>query len=214
MQTSEFVEFLAGIASRLRHDLKGGLITLRMGLEALPEEEDLKPLLLERASHLESLSDKLVLLLRMGQMRPEKLRLSAVLGEFRGRAADRFPALEIALPSDLGGARLSLDGDALVYGLLEVAENASLAGATRLEIGVVSEGDQHSLVLRDNGSGPDPADIGDLKGSLAPLGVSRWGRAGLGLAIADLCARGHHGDLRLSPGNPGMEVVMRLGASA
>jgi two-component system osmolarity sensor histidine kinase EnvZ len=211
MEAVEFAGFLSAVASRLRHDLKGGLITLRMGLEALPDEEDLKPLLVERALHLESLSDKLVLLLRMGEMRSEAVRLSALLGEFRGRVADRFPALRLALPSDLGEARPRVDGDALVYALVEIAENASLAGAQSLRVQAVVQGDQVTLTMTDDGGGAEPGDLADLQAALLPLGVSRWGRSGLGLAIADRCARGHGGALTLAPAGRGLEVVLQLG---
>lgn len=215
MPASEFAGFLAAVASRLRHDLKGGLITLRMGLEALPEQEDLKPLLLERTLHLESLADKLVLLLRMGQMRPEKVRLSAVLGEFRTRLSDRFPDLELSLPADLGDARPTVDADALIYALMEVAENAHLAGAGKLDLQArTSNQGQLQLTLRDDGRGPEPGDAGENLPALLALGVSRWGRAGLGLAIAEMCARSHGGGLTLSPVAPGWQVELRLGETS
>lgn len=212
-EASDFAAFLAAVASRLRHDLKGGLITLRMGLEALPEEEDLKPLLLERALHLESLSDKLVLLLRMGTMRPERVRLSALLGEFRGRVADRFPALALSLPSELGEARPQVDGDALVYALVELAENSHLAGASELRVEATVDGSQVCLSLSDNGSGPAAEDAADPGAAWLPLGVSRWGRSGLGLAIAEMCARGHAGSLAITAGSPGLSVELRLGVA-
>jgi signal transduction histidine kinase len=215
MESSEFAGFLSAVASRLRHDLKGGLITLRMGLEALPEEEDLKPLLMERAVQLEGLADKLVLLLRMGQMRPERMRLSAVLGEFAGRVADRFPALVLRLPEDLGAARPSLDGDALVYALLELAENAQLAGASRLEVSAqLGPSEQEvRLTLIDDGRGVESSEGEDLSPLLA-LGTSRWGRAGLGLAIADMCARGHGGRLKLTRRSPGLQAELSLGRAS
>lgn len=212
-ESSDFAGFLSAVASRLRHDLKGGLITLRMGLEALPESEDLKPLLVERALHLESLSDKLVLLLRMSSMRRDRVRLSALLGEFRGRVADRFPNLEVLLPSDLSDARPEVDGDALVYALVEIAENAHLAGASRLQVSASIEGAGVCLTLHDNGRGADPADAEDPRSAWLPLGVSRWGRSGLGLAIADMCARGHGGSLAVASCSPGVSVELRLGES-
>lgn len=209
----DFAAFVSGVASRLRHDLKGGLITLRMGLEALPDEEDLKPLLVERALHLEALSDKLVLLLRMGEMRPEPVRLSALLGEFRGRVADRFPGLALSFPSDIADARPSVDGDALVYALTEIAENAHLAGATTLEVSASVGPGPLTLTLTDDGKGPEANDAGDLHAAFLPLGVSRWGRSGLGLPIAERCARGHGGSLSLahSPPGKGLRVVLELG---
>ncbi len=211
-ESSEFVGFLSGVASRLRHDLKGGLITLRMGLEALPDEEELKPLLVERASQLEGLADKLVLLLRMGEMKPEAVRLPALLGEFRRRAADLFPDLQLILPDDLGSDRSMLDADAVLYALTEIAENARLAGSDHLTVsGIVSEG-LVELALEDNGSGLLESDLADPLATLSPLGISRWGRSGLGIAIIERCAKGHGGYLALTPASEGagVRLVLRL----
>lgn len=208
----EFASFLSGVASRLRHDLKGGLITLRMGLEALPDEEELKPLLLERAQHLEGLADKLVLLLRMGQMGKRPTRLSALLGEFRSQATDRFPQLEIELPSHLSSERPEVDGDALIFSLLEVAENAQLSGASHLKLTVESRSDGILLELRDNGEGIAASDTTD---GLAALGFSRWERAGLGLSIVRRCAQGHGGELSIRGNSErGVTVTIGLGPAA
>ncbi len=208
----EFASFLSGVASRLRHDLKGGLITLRMGLEALPDEEELKPLLLERAQHLEGLADKLVLLLRMGQMRRQPTRLSALLGEFRSQANDRFPLLEIELPSNFSSERPEVDGDALIFSLLEVAENAQLAGASHLKLTAENRSDELLLELRDNGEGIAASDTTD---GLAALGFSRWERAGLGLSIVRRCAQGHGGDFSIRGNSDrGATVTMDLGQTA
>ena len=66
--------------------------------------------------------------------------------------------------------------------------------------------------LTDDGKGPEAADADDPLASLGPLGVSRWGRAGLGLAIAERCARGHGGELRLQGGpSQGMRAALVLG---
>lgn len=208
----EFSTFLSDVASRLRHDLKGGLITLRMGLEALPDEEELKPLLVERAFHLEGLADKLVLLLRMGEMKLEAVRLSVLLGEFRRRAAELFPELQVSLSDGLGGERSQLDADAVLNALTEIAENSRLAGADGLTISGTATDGQVELVLEDNGKGLEEADRAEPLAALLPLGVSRWGRGGLGLAIVERCAKGHGGGLELASacsGN-GLRLVLRL----
>lgn len=211
-ESSEFIGFLSGVASRLRHDLKGGLITLRMGLEALPDEEELKPLLVERTQQLEGLADKLVLLLRMGEMKLEGTRLPALLGEFRRRAADLFPELQVALPEDVGADRSLLDADAVLYALTEIAENARLAGGNSLRISaLISEG-VVELTLDDDGTGLLDTDLIDPLAALTPLGASRWGRSGLGLAIIERCAMGHGGHLTMLPNSDGKgtRVVLRL----
>ena len=209
--SAEFSGFLSGVASRLRHDLKGGLITLRMGLEALPEEEELKPLLIERTQHLEGLADKLVLLLRMGQMQPRATRLSALLGEFRRQAGDRFPEIEIEIEIDTEASseRPNLDGDALIYALLELAENAVLAGATELRLLAQESAEGWNFSVTDNGKGLLST---DTVGSLTELGFSRWERPGLGLAIARRYAQAQGGDLALSLSpHGGASVVLHLG---
>lgn len=207
MKTAEFDGFLSGVASRLRHDLKGGLITLRMGLEALPDEEELKPLLVERALHLEALSDKLVLLLRMGQMNPQPVRLSALMGEFRTRVSDLYPHLTVCLSSLPADLKPSLDGDALVYTMMEIAENAHLAGARQLAVEASLEDDgQLQLTFADDGTGVEQQD----PAALAPLGVSGWGRSGLGLAIAQRCVQGHGGRMELLSRGSGSGLTVNL----
>ncbi len=188
--------YLGGVASRLRHDLKGGLITLRMGLEALSDEEDLKPLLLERALFLEGLADKLTLLLRMGQMTIAPVRLSALLGELRSQSEVRFPGLELVYPDNLTGLKPEIDGDALLFALLELAENAQLAGATQIEFEIQQTSTFLGLELRDNGQGLPTGDEQTTE-KLTALGHSSWGRAGLGLSVAQRCAIGHGGDLSI-----------------
>lgn len=206
----EFSNFLSSVASRLRHDLKGGLITLKMGLEALPEGEELKPLLLERTEQLVGLSDKLVILLRMGQMSPRPTRLSALLGEFRSQTRDRFPGLTVDLPTDLVVERPEVDGDALIFALLELAENAQLAGATALSLRTEASSGGFILEVCDNGEGVLASDTTE---SLSILGYSRWERSGLGLSIVRRCAKGHGGDLDLARGaQGGTRAFLKLGA--
>lgn len=207
--------YLGGVASRLRHDLKGGLITLRMGLEALSDDEDLKPLLLERAQFLEGLADKLTLLLRMGQITLEPVRLSALLSEFRTQANARFPDLEVLLPDNLTGLKPEIDGEALIFALLELAENAQIAGATRLELQVRPAAESWVLEIRDNGQGLSESDDQSTK-RLATLGHSGWGRSGLGLSVAQRCALGHGGDLSIlscPAGGTTVKIELAQGAS-
>lgn len=208
MKDADFQSFLSGIASRLRHDLKGGLISLRMGLEMLSDEEDLKPLLVERAQSLEMLSDKLIMLLRVGCVSTERRRLSALLGEFRIRVAERYPRLEVMVPQRVAAVG-PLDVDALGYALLELAENAWLAGARHLRLRVEEEGEGVRVLVDDDGHG-----TGDVVPSIEELGrvgVSRWGRSGLGLAIVKACVLGHGGSLELGMSElGGVEVQVLL----
>ena len=97
MEDGEFQIFLSKVASRLRHDLKGGLITLKMGLESLPDEEALKPLLLEKSQELVDLSDKLVLLLRMGQLTPQRVGPASLFQQAANQAQNLFSPLEVVV---------------------------------------------------------------------------------------------------------------------
>lgn len=180
------------MASRLRHDLKGGLISLRLGLDAISDEEALKPLLVEKAQAMETLADKLILLLRMGELKPGSHRLSALLGETRRRLSERSDSISLEVQCD-EEVRWQVDGDALIYALCELGENSVQAGATKLLL-VVRES---TMTLSDDGSGPG-LEPGESLEQLCQVGVSRRERSGLGLSIAEQCAIGHGGELQLS----------------
>ncbi len=196
---TEFSAFLSSVASRLRHDLKGGLISLRMGLEALESEDDLKPLLLERVSDLEDLADKMVSLLRMGQLQNQPTRLSAVLADWRNRVGERWPDLEFAIRGDFSEDRPSIDGDALVLALCELAENAHHAGAKRLEVHRGAQIDELSLIVEDDGPGfENSKPEQNLTSCWCALGRSTWQRGGLGLSIVERCALAHKGQIALT----------------
>lgn len=198
---SDFQVFISSVASRLRHDLKGGLISLRLGLEAISDEEALKPLLIERAQAMETLADKLVLLLRMGELKPEPHRLSALLGELKRRVNEQHASLELHIDCDLEGEKWLVDGDALIYALFELAQNSVLAKAGRLEIR--QQGKQ--LIVADDGGGASEQDR-ENPNRLCELGLSRWERSGLGLSIAQQCALGHGGSLQVECSEPGLTV--------
>lgn len=206
---SQFQVFISSVASRLRHDLKGGLISLRLGLDAISDEEALKPLLVEKAQAMETLADKLILLLRMGELRPASHRLSALLGETRRRVGERNGELQLEFTCD-EEARWEVDGDALIYALCELAENSMLAGASKVTLEV--EGD--TISLQDDGSGPQ-LEAEETLGRLCEVGLSRWERSGIGLSIAQQCAVGHGGDLTLSqPETGGFRVELRFAGAA
>lgn len=201
MNGGEFQAFLSQIASRLRHDLKGGLITLKMGLESLPEEEALKPLLLEKSQELVDLSDKLVLLLRMGQLNRQSVRPASLFQQAATQAESLYGPLQVSiiLSPELEES-WSVDPDAVSYAVLEICQNSMLAGSGKVVLelhpgGVVS--------LSDNGQGLE----GDSS-ELTQVGVSHWGRSGLGLAVAERCMIEHGGELSLNPGNGGFSVKL------
>ena len=190
MSAPGFEQCLSQVASRLRHDLKGGLITLKMGLESLDDEEALKPLLLEKTEELVDLSDKLVLLLRMGELRKASINPRALLQQVRGHIEDRFPTLQVSLDLDEDLANWDLDPDALTYAFLELAQNATLAGANTLFISSRQE-DGWGLVRVGNDGSAVAEDVEPEY--LLQLGHSLWQRSGLGFSVVDGCVRGHGG---------------------
>lgn len=203
MDGGEFQAFLSKIASRLRHDLKGGLITLKMGLESLPEEEALKPLLLEKSQELVELSDKLVLLLRMGQVNPQAVRPCSLFGQAATQAENLYRPLKVEVePGTDLEETWTVDPDTVTYAVLEACQNASLAGADRVTIRLSPGG---KVSIFDNGKGlTENLDLDGLK----QLGVSHWGRSGLGLAVIDRCMSGHNGRVSLEPGDDGFSVKL------
>jgi nitrogen fixation/metabolism regulation signal transduction histidine kinase len=203
MEGSDFQAFLSKVASRLRHDLKGGLITLKMGLESLPDEEALKPLLLEKSQELVDLSDKLVLLLRMGQLKRQRVRPSSLFSQAATQAENLYSPLvvEVEQAPNLE-EHWNVDPDAATYAILEVSQNASLAGAQKLSIRLEPGG---QVALTDDGSGlTEGLDTTDL----TQVGVSHWGRSGLGLAVVERCMSEHSGLVSLHPGDDSFTVKL------
>lgn len=201
MDGGEFQTFLSKVASRLRHDLKGGLITLKMGLESLPDEEALKPLLLEKSQELVDLSDKLVLLLRMGQLAPQKVRPTSLFQQAANQAQNLYSPLEVVVEAAEGLEDCwRVDPDAVTYAVLEVCQNSVAAGAKRVVVQVRPCG---SVALSDDGQGlADGVDVAKL----TQVGVSFWDRSGLGLAVVERCMEEHSGSVMLQPGGAGLTV--------
>ena len=204
MKGDDFQAFLSKVASRLRHDLKGGLITLKMGLESLPDEEALKPLLLEKSQELVDLSDKLVLLLRMGQLKPQKVRPTSLFQQAANQAKNLFAPLEVVIEAaDNLEESWSVDPDAVTYAVLEICQNSLLAGARTVVIRVERGG---VASLSDDGAG---SGLGAEAASLTEVGVSSWDRSGLGLAVVERCMEEHSGSLLLKTGD-GFTAILRF----
>ncbi len=195
MSEGNFQEFLSQVASRLRHDLKGGLITLKMGLESLDDEESLKPLLMEKTQELVDLSDKLVLLLRMGQVEKQRVSPLGLCKQAASRAEELYPELKVEVAEATEVGRWAVDPDAVIYAALELCQNATFAGAKTVTIGLSKEGNKNLVTFTDDGSGwPAELAVGDL----TKIGHSSWGRSGLGLAVVERCMLEHGGQFRLA----------------
>lgn len=207
MEVHEFQVLLSKVGSRLRHDLKGGLITLKMGLESLPDEEALKPLLLEKSQELVDLADKLVLLLKMSQIKSHALRPGSLFAQAAGQAEALFTPLRVRVEAErlAEDERWDVDPDAVTYAVLEICQNAKLAGATEVVVELVSGG-----IVRLSNSG-QPPDGSQDPAQLTEVGVSHWGRSGLGLAVVERCMSEHGGGVVLHPRTDGLMVELKFG---
>lgn len=212
--SAPFQQYLSKIASRMRHDLKGGLLTLKMGVESLDDEETLKPLLLEKAEELVQLSDKLVLLLRMGETKRTWIGVGGLSRHILSQVNEKFGGLEIELRLEGDEQRWFVDPDALTYAVLELVQNSLRAGAGRLVLSLGMDDSGRGLVgLQDDGQGLREAGDEELT-RLRDFGQSGWGRTGLGLSIVEGCALSHQGELVWHPqSDSGLLVQLALSVS-
>lgn len=181
-----------------------------MGLESLNDEEALKPLLMEKAQEMVELSDKLILILRMGELKPQSVGPESLFQHSARQMSDLFPELQTHVELDGTLGRWSVDPDAVNYALLELAQNATLAGADSVKI-VVGETEKKGVVhFIDNGRGfPDDRSVEELM----TLGQSGWNRSGLGLSVVESCLSQHGGQLAVGTdpsGHTSIEMIFCL----
>lgn len=189
-----FLAHLSSIASRMRHDLKGGLLTLKMGLESLDDDDALKPLLLDKAEELVELSDKLILLLRMGETKRCDVRLASLGQHLQMEIAGKYPELDFEFDASEAERKLNLDPDALSYAVSELAQNASSAGATTLRVGAeFLASDEIRFSFSNDGEVATDVDLEKCR----QFGYSGWSRNGLGLSIVEGFAASHQGRMDL-----------------
>ncbi len=180
------VDPLQFLASRLRHDLRGPLLSIRMGLELLEVKEEQAPLLnsmVEQVEGAEKLVGALVDLAAVQSPRKERYRGAPVLRQVvMDRHLEDFEDVEFELEGDR---------DQLIMILGRLVENARLAGAERVGLKVALQPKQVSIAVHDDGPGFD-----DVEKALR-MGCSTWGRPGLGLAIVESAAAALDGKLKL-----------------
>lgn len=98
--------------------------------------------------------------------------------------------------------------------ILDVVENATAAGATRVEISIREDrrADRLELAIRDNGRGMDADTVARVRDPFVTSRTTR--RVGMGLPLLEESARDAGGELRIrsTPGQ-GTEVVATFQAS-
>ena len=127
-----------------------------------------------------------------------------------------FAAVVRAVAARRGSAAVSVElrGDLRVFGsaaLLERAvenllDNAFAAGAKRVDVSALREGDQVVVRVHDDGPGVAPA----LRPSLFVPFVSGRGGTGLGLSVVADIALAHGGKVRLLPAAGGARFELTL----
>jgi signal transduction histidine kinase len=146
--------------------------------------------------------------------------VSALLALFRSGAELQWqrvdlPALVARLPHEglavqvPPGAAVQADADLLTAALINLLDNAVRAGATQVSLSMALQGDRQTLRLHDNGQGCPPERLAQLGAALDAQAYE--GRMGLGLMLADLVARAHHGRLHLPEVHDGFAVELTLG---
>lgn len=197
VDVQNFETFLAQVSSRLRHDLKGGLITVRMGLEGI-DDDDIKPLLVEKLVELESLSDKLVKLLRMGSFQQTQIRTSAMMADLESWVQTHLPALTLSMAGLDSVPVWNCDVDAVLMAFVELLENSQRAQAKNCHFEFSKEMGWVKIRVTDDGVGlgvSDSLDQESLSDKLCELGFSHWDSTGLGLSVVRQCVLGHGGTI-------------------
>jgi signal transduction histidine kinase len=195
----------------ISHDLRTPLARIRFKMEAAPRR--LKDSVLADVSQMEQMIGGVLAFIR-DEGRPqrrERLDLLSVLECVADDAAMLGGDVEIA-----EAAPVTVDGDAVALQRLfgNLVDNAVKYGG-EARIRVRREGEAAVVEIADRGPGLADDDLerafqpffrADPSRNLDKAGV------GLGLPIARSTARAHGGDVRLSPGRPGLVAVVTLPA--
>lgn len=180
----------------LSHDLRTPLARLRLAVELMEADDELKESANRQVHDIDAL---------IGQFMDYARGAS---GEEPARFDLAFMAADIAAQYRVafdGPDRLEFTGhhNALRRAIINLMENAEKYGESPISISLVRDGADIVIEVRDAGNGFDPADAREMVQSFqrgdASQGVSG---SGLGLAIVDQAARAHSGSIsfeRLSP---------------
>jgi signal transduction histidine kinase len=206
-----YVSDRTAMVGAISHDLRTPLARIRFKMEAAPRR--LKDSVLADVSQMEQMIGGVLAFIR-DEGRPqrrERLDLLSVLECVADDAAMLGGDVEIA-----EAAPVTVDGDAVALQRLfgNLVDNAVKYGG-EARIRVRREGEAAVVEIADRGPGLADDDLerafqpffrADPSRNLDKAGV------GLGLPIARSTARAHGGDVRLSPGRPGLVAVVTLPA--
>jgi len=191
------------LSASIAHDLRTPLARLRAQLEMLPEGEQ-RGAALEEAGRLSGIFDTIMRVARIeaaqGQDGFEAVSLEALAKEleeiFGPVVEDEGKRLLIDVSSS---ASVQADRQMLVQAMANLIQNALVHGGEEITLFVKG----HSLGVRDNGPGVDPAQFEEIIKPMVRLEASRTTEgSGLGLALVRAVSDRHAAKLRLSQNDP------------
>lgn len=206
------IEALAQAGAGLAHELRTPLATIKGTSQLMAElcdNEEFRPRIetvITQSDRMNRLLGRLLDFARPPVPEPGVVRIAEIAKE----VADRYPAVEVAVPED---ATAFVDAEHLVEILDNLVANALFfnpEGAVVVVDASIDDG-QLRLTVRDRGPGPGE----DPEIHFEPYQTSRADGTGLGLPIARALAEVNGGSLRLgvAPGG-GCEALLLLPGSS
>ena len=208
---------LGTAVTKINHDLRNILATARLVTDGLtasaaPEVRRILPRLLDAIDRAAALCTRTLDFSREGAppLAPSRFVLAPLIDDLASDFAAVGLSVKATLPPSLA---IEADRDQLYRVLANLARNAAEAGARRLQVLAMYEGEALAVEVADDGPGLPPKARENL---FRPFfGSARAGGSGLGLAIARELMRAHGGDLiLLSTGDAGTVFRLSLPASA
>lgn len=148
---------------------------------------------------------------RLPPPQPARSDLAALAAEFANTYRDAWPGTDLSAGGGgyEGGGEIpvEVDRDLLRQVLVNLCENASQAGAGRIELRAGGDEAAAELVVADDGPGVPPALAGRV---FEPYVTSRGDGSGLGLAICRKILLDHGGDLELAESAGGAAFRLTL----
>ncbi len=205
------IEALARAGAGLAHQLRTPLATIKGTSQLMVElcdNKDLRPRIetvITQADRMNRLLGRLLDFARPPVPEPRFVRVAEITEE----VADRYPAIEVAVPEN---ARAFVDTEHLVEILDNLLANAVFFSPEGTVVVVDAQCDDEGLRLAIRDGGPGPGDDPEIH--FEPYQTSRADGTGLGLPIARALAEVNRGSLQLRalPGG-GCEALLRLPTS-
>lgn len=195
----------------LAHELGNPVASIRMSAEMLvgdfpPEmHAELFQIILSESQRLESLIESAVYFASITTLNSTELEVAALVDSVVKQNMITQP---VQIHNETGSDVLYGDASQLVRLLREIFQNATQAGASRIDVTLQKEGEGVVLTIEDDGTGVVEEKLPLL---FNPFYSSRDGRLGLGLNIAQRIVQLHHGSIAITPASSGgITVTIRL----